>query len=363
MIHRPLARRPSPAAALTLAACLLAVPVAASAQADLPPRPDAAVDAAARTAAIAALAADIDAHYVFPDRGAAIVARLHERAAAGAYDALASGRAFADAVNADLDAASGHDRHLRVYVEPATLPPADAHGKLPDDDVMDEPQMQRLAYGIERVERLPFDIGYVDLTLLAPAAGAAPRYAAMMTLVAGTRALVIDLRRNHGGDQEAVKLLCSYLFDGRTHLNDIWFRDGDRLVPGWTTDTLAGPRYGQQRRVVVLTSRETFSAGEDVAYALKNAGRATVVGEATGGGAHPGDMYRLGEHLAAFVPNGRTISPVTHGDWEGTGVQPDVTVPADRALAEAQKLLLRELAASERDPGTRGRIEDRIRSL
>jgi len=344
------------ATALSLAACALV-------RAQGGPPPDLPLDAATRTKTIETLAAGIEAHYVFPERGHAIAARLRERLHAGAYDGLASTRPFIERVDADLDAASEHDRHLRVYVEPDVLPPAGADGKLPDDSAMDAASLGRLAYGIDRVERLPFNIGVVDLSLIAPADAVAPRYAAMMTLLADTRALVVDLRRNHGGDQEAVKLLCSYLFDGRTRLNDIWWRDGARTVEGWTIDALAGPRYGGKRRVVVLTSRETFSAGEDIAYALKNTGRATLVGEATGGGAHPGDMYRLGDHLSAFIPNGRTVSPVTHGDWEGRGVQPDVAAPADRALAEAQKLLLREFAGAEKDPGTRDRLAKRIAEL
>ncbi len=354
-------RRPSlrtATAALALAACALV-----RAQGGPPPQPDLPLDAATRAATVEALAADIDAHYVFPERAQAIAALLRSRLRSGAYDGLASTRPFVERVNADLDGASEHDKHLRVYVEPEVLPPAGADGKLPDDSGMDAEMLGRAAYGIDRVERLPFNIGYVDLSLIAPAEAVAARYAAMMTLLADTRALIVDLRHNHGGDQEAVKLLCSYLFDGRTRLNDIVWRDGARTVEGWTVDTLAGPRYGSKRRVVVLTSRETFSAGEDIAYALKNNGRATVVGEASGGGAHPGDMYRLADHFSAFIPNGRTVSPVTHGDWEGRGVQPDVAAPADRALAEGQKLLLREFAAAEKDPGARERLAKRIGEL
>jgi hypothetical protein len=345
------------AAALALAACALVRAQGGS------PTPDVPLDGATRATAVEKLAAGIAAHYVFPERGQVIAESLRGRLRAGAYEGLTSTRSFSERVNADLDAASGHDKHLRVYVEPEVLPPADADGKLPEGDVLNAETLGRVAYGIDRVERLPFNIGYVDLSMVPPADAVAPRYAAVMTLLADTRALVIDLRRNRGGDSEAVKLLCSYLFDGRTRLNDIFWRDGARTVEGWTVDVLAGPRYGGKRRVVVLTSRETFSAGEDIAYALRNTGRATLVGEATGGGAHPGDMYRLGDHLAAFIPNGRSISPVTHTDWEGEGVKPDVTAPADLALAEAQKLLLREFAAAEKDAGTRERLARRIGEL
>lgn len=346
------------AATLTLAASALV-----QAQGGPPPPPDLPLDAATRTATVEALASHIDAHYVFPDRALAIATMLRSRLREGAYDGLASTRPLAARLDADLDAASGGDRHLRVIVERDRLPPAGSDGKLPQDGAMDAAMLGHAAYGIDRVERLPFNIGYVELSMVAPADAVAPRYAAVMTLLADTRALVIDLRRNHGGDSEAVKLWCSYLFDGRTRLNDIYWRHGAQTVEGWTVDTLAGPRYGSRRRIVVLTSPATFSAGEDIAYALKNLGRATVVGQATGGGAHPGDMYRLSDHMAAFIPNGRSISPVTHGDWEGTGVQPDVAVAADRALAEGQKILLSEFAAREQDAATKARMRERINAL
>ena len=46
----------------------------------------------------------------------------------------------------------------------------------------------------------------------------------------------------------------------------------------------------------------------------------------------------MGAGYAAFVPVGRTFDPDTGQSWEGTGVAPDVAVPADKALDEALKL-------------------------
>ena len=158
-------------------------------------------------------------------------------------------------------------------------------------------------------------------------------------------------------------LLASYLFDQRTHLNDIWHREGARTDEAWTRDSLAGPRYGVQREVIVLTSHETFSAGEDLAYALKTLHRATLIGETTGGGAHPGDMHRIGDHFEAFIPDSRSISPITKTDWEGTGVAPDVAVAADKALVEARKRLLRSFAATEQNPRARAHLQEEIDKL
>jgi len=46
----------------------------------------------------------------------------------------------------------------------------------------------------------------------------------------------------------------------------------------------------------------------------------------------------MGNGYAAFIPVGRTFDPDTGESWEGTGVKPDVAVPADKALDEALKL-------------------------
>jgi C-terminal processing protease CtpA/Prc len=99
-----------------------------------------------------------------------------------------------------------------------------------------------------------------------------------------------------------------------------------------------GTKFGPTKPVYVLTSSHTFSAAEEFTYNLQTRKRATIVGETTGGGAHPGDMVSLPFGLMAFVPNGRAINPITHTNWEGTGVKPDVTIPADTALETALKL-------------------------
>lgn len=223
--------------------------------------------------------------------------------------------------------------------------------------------MTRLNFGFEKVQRLQFNIGYIDLHAFAPGALISKRLAAAMTLLADTRALIIDLRLNGGGDPNTVALLASYLFDQRTHLNDIYWREGDRTEQFWTTEQVAGTRYSSQKKVYILTSHDTFSAGEDFTYAMKNLKRATVVGEATGGGAHPGDPVRLNDHFVMFLPNGRSISPITHADWEGVGVTPDIPVAAEKALDTAQVKILKDVLAASTDEENNKRLRHRLSEL
>jgi C-terminal processing protease CtpA/Prc len=88
----------------------------------------------------------------------------------------------------------------------------------------------------------------------------------------------------------------------------------------------------------VLTSKNTFSGAEEFTYNLKNLKRATIVGETTGGGAHPLSGHRIDDHFMIGVPFARAVNPVSKTNWEGTGVEPDVSVKAPDALEKAQEL-------------------------
>jgi C-terminal processing protease CtpA/Prc len=101
-----------------------------------------------------------------------------------------------------------------------------------------------------------------------------------------------------------------------------------------------GRRFGPDKPVFVLTSGTTFSGAEELGYDLQQLGRATVIGERTRGGAHPVERFRLRPHLQATIPVARAHSPASGGNWEGTGVLPDVDVPAGDALATAYQRAL-----------------------
>jgi len=135
-----------------------------------------------------------------------------------------------------------------------------------------------------------------------------------------------------------VAYISSYLFSQRTHLNDLWNRRSGETEQFWTRDSVPGRRFGGDKPIYVLTSSRTFSGAEEFTYNLKSLKRATIVGETTGGGAHPVSGHRIDEHFIIGVPMARAINPITHTNWEGVGVEPDVKVPAAEALATAEKL-------------------------
>ncbi|HVT66491.1 MAG TPA: S41 family peptidase, partial [Trebonia sp.] len=205
-----------------------------------------------------------------------------------------------------------------------------------------EPKRQRMRqigrldnFGIHRVERLEGNVGYLDLRRVAVPENAGPAIAAAMELVSGTYALIMDLRRNGGGSIDGAAFWCSYLLpEDPVHLNDVVHAGTAETRQFWSLPYLPGSRY-TGRPVYVLTSARTFSGGEDICYTLQALGRAEVIGETTGGGAHPAKPFRISAAVHIGIPFARSVNPVTGTNWQGTGVIPDTPVPADEAYRTA----------------------------
>ena len=323
-------------------------------------QPDMVLNAAQRQQVIEAMIKELHNSYVFPERAKQVEAAIRRHQKNGDYDAITGAEKFSSTLTEHV-LAQTRDKHLRMSYSAQPIPQQSA-----DKQASAREQRQMLAamksnnFGVARAERLPFNIGYLNLFTFAPVKDAAQTLAAAMTLLAHTDALIIDLRENDGGDQATVTLLASYLLDERTHMTNIYFRKGERTEQMWTSDVVDGARFGQQKEVYVLTSKDTFSAAEDFSYALKAHKRITLVGETTGGGAHPGDDIRLTPHFSMFVSNGRSLRPDTDANWERVGVAPDISVNAEDAFKTAQIAILKKLAAAEKNPGKLERITNRI---
>ena len=194
------------------------------------------------------------------------------------------------------------------------------------------------ACAFERSKVLDDGVGYVKFNAFVPPEMCARAATAAMTRIANAKALIIDLRDNHGGNPEMVAYVASYLVSKRTHLNDAFERRTGKTEQFWTRD-VPGPRFGGKKPIYVLTSSRTFSGGEEFAYDLQSLKCATIVGETTGGGAHMTAVDPIGDHLVASVPMRRAINPITHTNWEGVGVKPDVKVPSEKAYETARRLI------------------------
>jgi hypothetical protein len=346
----------------TLALLLAPTSFAQDVPAAAPARQAPAMDAAARAQLIDALITQLNAYYVFPDVAKKIEAALRDKQKRGGYDGVDRAQDLAAVLTMDLRD-WGHDLHLGVRASDTPLP--DAVGKTPSapDEARILARVKELNYGINKVEKLPGNIGYLSMRGFVPVKYADKAITAAMTELADSDALIIDMRGNGGGDPAGVAYLTSYLFEKRTHLNDLYWREGDRTEEFWTTEAMPGKKYGQQKAVYVLTSPRTFSGAEEFSYNLQQLKRATLVGETTGGGANPGGSRQLTPYFSAFVPSGRAINPITKTNWEHTGVVPDVKAPAADALRVAQKMALEKLASEARDPQRAQTLRARVAEL
>jgi hypothetical protein len=161
-----------------------------------------------------------------------------------------------------------------------------------------------------------------------------------LSRVAGADALLVDLRDNNGGDPSTVAFVMSYLLDdGPKHLVDFVDRSGkvDESFSTLPIDELpAGTNaFGGTKPMFVLTTENTISGGEDMAYGLQVFQRAIAVigegNEATAGAANPitkpqficeeafGDKWWL-----AAIPVVKPVHAVTRSNWERFGFKSDV---------------------------------------
>lgn len=297
------------------------------------------IDGAERQRAIDGAAAMLNEFYVYADIAKKMGDNIRAHQKAGDYGAITDGDAFAGKLTDDLREVS-HDKHLGVSFSPGVLPKGRPPGG-PDMNAMRR-QLERVNCGFEKVEVLPQNIGYLKFNMFANPDICGSTASAAMNFLSNVNALIIDMRENGGGDPRMVAYVSSYVFDQRTHLNDLYNRKEDRTEEFWTNPDVPGKKLGGGKPLFVLTARRTFSGAEEFTYNLKNLKRATIVGETTGGGAHPVSGHRIDDHFMIGVPFARAINPVSKTNWEGTGVEPDVKVPAAEALNTAKELALKK---------------------
>lgn len=275
----------------------------------------------------------IEERYVDAEKGKRIGAEL--RQAGPQWDGVTDPKLLADAITKWLREISG-DGHLGLSYSEKAIPEETGEGSFSAAE-MEKYYGAHLNHGIEKIERLPGNIILIDLRVFPPPAMAADVFAAAMTVAAQGDALIIDLRKN-GGGAETANLVTGYLLDGGKPLSGTYDRPSDKHTASTSPWWVPGRRFGPTKPLYLLTSRKTFSAAEALAYDLQALKRAIIVGEVTGGGAHPFEYRRVHPHFAVDLPEGRSINPITGSNWQDVGVKPDVPVPADQALDKAVAL-------------------------
>jgi C-terminal processing protease CtpA/Prc len=284
-----------------------------------------------------AVAQNLNRYYFDSGRARSVSAEVLKKEESGEYDSLADGEAFAARLTSDLRSAT-QDPHLEIAYTGIPLP--NAAGE-PTVAALAEYRsaMLRLNCTFEKIAVLPENIGYLKLNSFPDPAICSSIAKAALTRLNGTDAIIFDLRDNMGGYPGMVEEIAAPLFDHPAP----WY---DPKEPSGAAPFIHSPVPGSRlanKPAYILISSRTFSGAEQFAYNLKMLKRATLIGETTGGDAHVGVFHRLDDHFGIGIPETPITNPYGGPDWEGTGVHPDVVVPANDALVTAEELARKSL--------------------
>ncbi|MCF8880287.1 S41 family peptidase [Hyphobacterium sp. SN044] len=314
----------------------------------------AALNASQRSEIVGAAADAVAENFYDSDRGAEIAAGLRNQLESGAFDDAGT---VADLANALTQALRPQDNHFAVRMAPSR-PQGSPDGEPGGGEAAWLAAMAQSNYGFREVSILPGNVGYIDMRSFAPAQVGGDTALAALNFVENTDAVIFDMRQNTGGAPSMVQFIISHFLDPREETVINTFVSSAREYPSELVALAWLP--GESRPDVplyVLTSVRTGSAGEAFPYHLQAMERATIVGETTYGAGNPGGFHPLPGGLEIFVSDGSARNPITGTNWEGTGVIPDVDVPADEALDAALLLAYDRILETLDDPAQRRGLE------
>lgn len=288
----------------------------------------------------------INEHYVYPEIAKKTGDHLKKKLAEGYFNNVETMEAFASSLTTEVQSIN-HDKHMRIRVAPSRQAAGNGQVNWIDELIERADANRGDVAGFIEAKKLEGNIGYVNFRYFAGMAEGAPVVDTYMKLLSTSDAIIIDLRKNGGGNPVMVQYLCSYFFQNPVHLNSLYWRKNDRTEDFWSLEKVNGKKLPDVP-LFVLTSHRTFSGAEEFSYNMQTQNRATLVGETTGGGANPGQGMPINENLGIFIPTGRAINPVTKTNWEGTGVVPTVKINSDSAFNKSLELA-RVASAAYRD--------------
>lgn len=319
----------------------------------------------------------VNKYYVSADGARRVEENLRRRLQNGEYDKITSAFDLIDALDSHMQQVS-RDPHLALAYSHRAEPLLEGRDFEPEtaaEKAEGRTAARARNFGFEKVERLPGNIGYLEMNSFVRPEFSGDMAGSVMNFLSGTDALIIDLRKSSGGSADMVLFLSSYFFDEEPfHLGDWFVRAENRFQQWWTLPYVPGTRY-VGKDVYILVSRRSFSAVEGLASILQHHQRAVIIGEKTRGGTHPGRMVRVHPNFAVFVPMSwfiyptgtpsipidRPVYPSTKIDTEGSPVTPDIAVPANQALKRAHLEALNKKL--ERDPSKKNQLESIIQGL
>jgi hypothetical protein len=304
----------------------------------------------------------LNKYYIFPDKAENVSNYLHAQLKSNVYTNLLNDpQKLEQQIKNDISSVC-QDPHLRIQFDPGF------NAQMAYHPTAEELQQVKKYwkdnnYSFKKLEVLSGNIGYLAFNFFVDDIQAAKStIKAALGFLANTEALILDLRDNMGGDPAMVSQLESYFFAKKTAMNHLINRSNNDTVFMYA-DPFKSDSLCLSMPVYILTSQHTFSGAEDFCYGMQVAKRALIVGETTGGGAHPQMPFSVNQGFVMYIPFARSLNPITHTDWEGTGVIPDMKISANKALIKAQELIFRDNLTRTKDPKTKNKYLYLINAL
>ncbi len=308
-----------------------------------------------KKAAIDSLCILLNTYYVSAEKATQITNILQTNFKNGNYDKLTNPNLFTDSINETMRLIS-KDKHLNLAFDPegikAQLKAEMSVVAANESENLQKylSQIKRQSYGFKEIKMLEGNVGYLRIDNFFSPNYAAEVAIAALNFLSSSEAIIFDMRYNKGGDAAMIQVIISQLYkkDTTIHLNSFYHRATNTTSEMFTVPNLKGNKM-PDIPVYVLTSKETFSAAEALAYDLQSLKRATIIGEVTAGGANAGNTAIVTEFFTLFLPSEKTINPITKTNWEVVGVVPDLITTATNALEKAHLIALENLVKLEKN--------------
>jgi C-terminal processing protease CtpA/Prc len=283
--------------------------------------------------------------YVFKEKAMEIERKLNEKTKSGLFDNITDIRIFTNELNKIL-LDNSKDKHLTLEYNDPYLKNIISHRDCSKEEIEKIKQehvekYKKENFGFRKLEILEGNIGYIDLRFFDKTAAAFESAKAAMKFLANTESIIFDLRKNNGGEFEMIVFLASHFLESGILWNTVEWPYKKTTEEFWISDDIDGKKMIDVD-LYVLTSKDTFSGGEDFAYGMKCLKRALLIGETTKGGAHPTASFSVLDLLVLNIPRGRSINPISKTNWEVVGVKPDISIKADLAYEKAYELALKK---------------------
>lgn len=281
------------------------------------------------------------------------------------------GQYVRDSIAPYVSAATPQDRLTREYWYELLRGPADrpvrltlrrANGGTADVAIPRTPYQDAVRTPGVSERQLPGNIGYVAINNFEQDSIVAWFDAAMHRL-GPVRALVIDVRRNGGGNSTPGYHIVQRLSNRVSLTSEAWTPAYLPSLRAWgmgvgrhwfMPDTLTpDPDIHYGMPVALLVGPATFSAAEDFTVAFRQMGRGIIVGQPTGG--------NTGQPLFFRLPGGGSARVRTKHDrfadgteFIGVGIPPDILVHPTVAGIRAGRDEALEAAVAALEAGTEG---------